>query len=145
MTVRLWISLAFLGLLFYKAPSILLCSSALLLCICIFVTLYKKIALSSKESLTALFLNVFLDVLSLCCRGMRRLNLLSDVEALRLPGYTTLLLKPHPDVSHERVQIKDDTIDIIIYRPKVIRNNGIIVYAHGGKLYFMFRTTSLDV
>lgn len=123
------------------SPMILAYSLSFTLLLCASVTVYKKYLKKNKESLIALFLSVVLDAITLVCRTLQYLNFVSDVESLRAPNYLTLLLKPHPEVAYEKLQIKDDSINIILYRPKVIRNDGLIVYAHGGKylsyLYFL--------
>ena len=130
---RLWVLLALLTIAVCYSPIILTYSLISTFLLCATFTLYKKYVKNNKESLPALFLAVVLDLISFICRTLRYLNFVSDVESLRAPNYLTLLLKPHPEVSYEKLQIKDDTINIILYRPKVIKNDGLIVYAHGGK------------
>ena len=130
---RLWVLLAVLTVAVCYSPLILAYFSLTTLLVCVIYALYKKFIKNNKESLIALFLSAVLDLISFFCRTLRYINFVSDVEALRAPNYLTLLLKPHPDVNYEKLQIKDDTINLILYRPKVIRNDGLIVYAHGGK------------
>ena len=130
---RLWVLLAVLTIGVCYSPLILAYFSLTTLLVCVVYALYKKFIKNNKESLIALFLSAVLDLISFFCRTLRYLNFVSDVEALRAPNYLTLLLKPHPDVNYEKLQIKDDTINLILYRPKVIKNEGLIVYAHGGK------------
>lgn len=129
---RLWVLLALLTIAVCYSPMILTYVLSATCLIAVALMLYKKFIRKNKESLAALFLSVLLDQIALICRTLRYLNFVSDVESLRAPNYMTLLLKPHPEVTYERMQIKDDTINMMIYRPKVIKNDGLIVYAHGG-------------
>ena len=129
---RLWISLGITAVLLYSSPSLILLSALLTLLACTCTTLYRKWVRNNSESLPALFLNVVLDLINCACRALLRINFVSEVEALRLPNYLTLLIKPHPEVEYERIQIRDDSISLILYRPRAARNKGLIVYAHGG-------------
>ena len=135
---RLWVLLGAVTVAVCYSPVLLTYFLTSSFALCLTFTLYKKYFKNNKESLVALFLSVLLDLITLFCQTLLYLNLVSDVEALRAPNYLTLLLKPHPDVAYEKLQIKDDTINIIIYRPKVIKNDGVIVYAHGGECLHVF-------
>ena len=142
---RLWVLLALLTVAACYSPLILAYFSLTTLLVCVIYALYKKFIKNNKESVMALFLSAVLDLISFFCRTLRYLNFVSDVEALRAPNYLTLLLKPHPDVNYEKLQIKDDTINLILYRPKVIKNDGLIVYAHGGKYLSNFSYILIDL
>ena len=136
---RLWISLAVIAVILCSSPVLFLYLGLVLFIACISLTAHKKIVRNNKESVSvALFLNLF-NLLNLFCRFIRMINFVSDVEALRLPNYLTLLLKPHPEVTYEKLQIREDSINLIIYRPKTAtRNNGILVYSHGGKEKYLY-------
>ena len=130
---RLWVLLVLMTIFFCYSPKSLMYFLLAAFLRCVILSLYKKYYKQNKESLSALFLGNLLDLITSAFRLLRRLNFVSDVESMRAPNYLTLLIKPHPDVSYEKVQIQDDTINLIIYRPKVIKNDGLVVYAHGGE------------
>lgn len=51
----------------------------------------------------------------------------------RLPTYLTYLLKPCSEVDYEKLTVCDDSINIIVYRPKNVDNDGCVIYMHGGE------------
>ena len=131
--LRFWLFSLFVCSIFYLIPALFVGLVVIAVVLCGSMTLYRKKVMLNRESVIAILLNCIVDVVTYVGRFLRKMRLISEVEALRFPNYLALLLKPHPDVKYEKIQIRDDTINIIIYYPKLRKNNGAIVYVHGGK------------